>query len=153
MIDYFTKWAKENPLAKIIESNVCDFVWKAIVYHFGISKVLIFNHGKQFDNPRFKEFCSNLGIKKHFSSPGHPQANSQVEVTNQTLLNIIKTQLKTHKGNWLDELPRTLWAYKTTVRTPTGADPFPTSISVQSNNLGKIKSTHLLNSLSKSRVQ
>ena len=40
------------------------------------------------------------------------------------MLKIIKTQLKGAKGVWLDELPGVLWAYRTTVRTPTGETPF-----------------------------
>ena len=39
-------------------------------------------------------------------------------------MKIIKTQLEGAKGVWPDELPGVLWAYKTTVRTPTGETPF-----------------------------
>uniref|UniRef100_A0A2N9GCW7 Uncharacterized protein n=1 Tax=Fagus sylvatica TaxID=28930 RepID=A0A2N9GCW7_FAGSY len=51
-------------------------------------------NGKQFDNGPFREMCSQLNIKNHYSSPRHPQANGQVEVTNRTLLKQIKTRLK-----------------------------------------------------------
>ena len=40
------------------------------------------------------------------------------------MLKIIKTQLEGKKGIWPDELPSVLWAYRTTVRTPTGETPF-----------------------------
>ena len=43
---------------------------------------------------------------------------------NRTLLKIIKTWLERAKGIWPDELPSVLWAYRTTVRTPTGKTPF-----------------------------
>uniref|UniRef100_A0A2N9FYD5 Uncharacterized protein n=1 Tax=Fagus sylvatica TaxID=28930 RepID=A0A2N9FYD5_FAGSY len=58
------------------------------------------------------------------SSPGHPQANGQVEVTNRSLLKLIKTRLEGAKGLWPEELPSILWAYRTTVRIPTGETPF-----------------------------
>nr|XP_023875439.1 uncharacterized protein LOC111987930 [Quercus suber] len=54
-------------------------------------------------------------------------ANGQTEVTNRTLLKLIKTRLegaKGAKGAWPDELPAVLWAYRTTARTPTGETPF-----------------------------
>ena len=86
--------------------------------------MLVSDNGKQFDNSAFRNFCSELGIKNHYSSPAHPQANGQVEVTNQTLLKIIKNQPKGAKGIWPDELPSVLWAYRTTARTPTGETPF-----------------------------
>ena len=86
--------------------------------------MLVSENGKQFDNSAFRDFYSELGIKNHYSSPVHPQANGQVEVTNRTLLKIIKTRLEGAKGIWLDDLPIVLWAYRTIARTPTGETPF-----------------------------
>ena len=86
--------------------------------------MLVSENGKQFDNSAFRDFYSELGIKNHYSSPVHPQANGQVEVTNRTLLKIIKTRLEGAKGIWLDDLPIVLWAYRTIARTPTGKTPF-----------------------------
>ena len=40
------------------------------------------------------------------------------------MLKIIKVWLEEANGAWLKELPNVLWAYKTTVRTPTGETPF-----------------------------
>ena len=57
-------------------------------------------------------------------SPGHPQANRQTEVTNWTLLRLIKSRLVGAKGAWPEELPNVLWAYRTTTRTPTGETLF-----------------------------
>ena len=85
---------------------------------------MLFRSGRQFDNGAFWDFCSELGIKNHYSSPAHPQANEQVEVMNRTLLKIIKTRLEGAKGISPDELPSVLWAYQTTARTPTGETPF-----------------------------
>ena len=39
-------------------------------------------------------------------------------------MKIIKTRLEGAKGVWPDELPGVLWAYRMTVRTPTGEIPF-----------------------------
>ena len=68
--------------------------------------------------PSFENFAKNLGIKNHYSSPRHPYANGQIEVTNRSLLKIIKTQLEGVKGAWPEELPNVLWAYKKTTRVP-----------------------------------
>uniref|UniRef100_A0A2N9IVK9 Integrase catalytic domain-containing protein n=1 Tax=Fagus sylvatica TaxID=28930 RepID=A0A2N9IVK9_FAGSY len=123
-IDYFTKWVEAEPLATISEKNVKSFVWKAVICRFGIPRILISDNGKQFDNGPFREMCSQLNIKNHYSSPSHPQANGQVEVTNRTLLKQIKTRLEGAKSMWVEELPSVLWAYRTTVRTPTKETPF-----------------------------
>ena len=123
-IDYFTKWVEVEALTTIIETNVRSFVWRCIICRFGIPSVLVSDNGKQFDNDSFRDFCSLLGIRNHYSSPAHPQANGHVEVTNRFLLKIIKTRLEGEKGIWHKELPSILWAYKTTARTPTGETPF-----------------------------
>ena len=123
-IDYFTKWVEAEPLAKITQQNVKNFVWKNIVCKFEVPRVLVSENGQQFHSTPFREFCEQLEIKNHYSSPSHPQANGQAEVANRSLLKIIKTQLEGAKGVWPDELPSVLWAYRTTVRTPTGETPF-----------------------------
>ena len=40
------------------------------------------------------------------------------------MLKIIKTRLERIKGIWPEELPSVLWAYRTTIRTPTRETPF-----------------------------
>ena len=123
-IEYFTKWLEAEALATITEKNIRSFVQRNIICRYRIPRVLVSDNGKQFDNNAFRDFCSELGIKYHYSSPAHSQAYGQVEVTNQSLLKIIKTRLEGAKGIWPDELPSILWAYRTTARTPTGETPF-----------------------------
>ena len=57
-IDYFTKWVETETLATIMEKNVRNFVWRYIIYRYGIPKVLVSNNGKQFDNDSFRDFYS-----------------------------------------------------------------------------------------------
>ena len=111
-------------LATITEKNIRSFVWRNIISRYEIPRVLVSNNGKQFDNSAFRDFCSELGIKNHYLSPTHPQANGQVEVMNQSLLKIIKTRLEGAKGIWPNELPSVLSVYRTTARTPTGETLF-----------------------------
>ena len=97
-IDYFTKWVEADALATITEKNIHSFVWRNIICRYGIPRELVSDNGKQFDSSAFRDFCSERGIKNHYSSPAHPQANGQVEVTNRSLLKIIKTRLEGAKG-------------------------------------------------------
>ena len=60
-IDYFTKWVEAEALATITLKNVRNFVWRNIIYRYGIPRVLVSDNGKQFDNDSFKDFCSQLG--------------------------------------------------------------------------------------------
>ena len=55
-INYFTKWVEAEPLARIIERNIQNLVWKIVVCRFEIPRVFVSDNGKQFDNSTFKEF-------------------------------------------------------------------------------------------------
>ena len=101
-IDYFIKWVEAEPLATIMEKNFRNFIWKSIICRFGIPRVFVSNNGKQFDNDTFRDFCQQLEIKNHYSSPAHPQASKQIEITNRSLLKMIKTWLERAKGIWPD---------------------------------------------------
>ena len=55
-INYFTKWVEAKPLIVITEDKIQTFVWKNIVYRFGILRTIISDNGYQFDSQKFKEF-------------------------------------------------------------------------------------------------
>ena len=57
------------------------------------------DNGKQFKNPKFRDFCAELGIKNYYSFPAHPQSNGQVEVTIRTLKAALKTKLEDLREN------------------------------------------------------
>ena len=66
------------------------------------------DNGKQLDNPKFRDFCAELGIKNYYSSPAHPHCNGQAEVTIRTLKAALKTKLEDLKGKWVEYLPGVL---------------------------------------------
>ena len=70
-INYFTKWVEAGALATITEKNIRSFFWKNIICRYGIPRVLVSDNGKQFDNNAFRDFCSELGTKNHYSSLAH----------------------------------------------------------------------------------
>ena len=45
-INYFTKWVEAEPLAKITQQTVKNFVWKNIVCRFGVPRVLVSDNGR-----------------------------------------------------------------------------------------------------------
>jgi ribonuclease HI len=123
-VDYFTKWVEVEPLASITAKVIERFLWKNIVCRYGVPHALVTDNGKQFDCEPFRKWCTELHIKNYFSSPGHPQANGQVEATNKTIFKILKKKLGDKKGDWAEHLPEVLWAYRTTKRTPTEETPY-----------------------------
>lgn len=109
------KWVEVEALANIQDVDR-KFVWKNIITRFRVPWALLSDNRLQFDSKTFREYCSNLGIINRFSSPAYPQSNGQGEATNKTIVNSLKKRLEDAKGNWVDELPNILWAYRTTPR-------------------------------------
>jgi len=62
------------------------------------------NHGKEFENSSFINFCNEHGLDYNFSAPRTPQQNRMVERKNQTLEDMIRTMLIA------GGLPRQFWA-------------------------------------------
>ena len=91
---------------------------------FGIPQSIVTDNGQQFDSRVYRNFCSELKIKNLYLTPQYPQRNGQTEAYNKTLLSALKKRLHSAKGKWVEELPRVLWAYRTTSRKPTGESPF-----------------------------
>ncbi|KAL0325031.1 UNVERIFIED_CONTAM: hypothetical protein Sradi_5072400 [Sesamum radiatum] len=123
-VDYFSKWVEAEPLSRISEKEIIKFVWKNIICRFDIPRAFIIDNGMQFQWKEFKRWCLELKIKQYFISVGTPQSNWQTEVMNRTILQHLKIRLDQAKGNWIDELPGVLWAYRTTSQRSTGESPF-----------------------------
>ncbi|KAJ0501896.1 putative nucleotidyltransferase, Ribonuclease H [Helianthus annuus] len=123
-IDYFTKWPEVKPLAKITGKQIIDFVWENIICYYGLPGVLVTDNGKQFAEKPFSVWCKEYKINQVFSSVAYPQSNGQVERTNRSILEGIKTRLGRYESNWLEELPSVLWAIRTTEKTSHKRTPY-----------------------------
>ena len=130
-------------MAIIIVVEIQHFVWKTIVCRFGILRVIISDNRRQFDSNKFRDLCKELGIKNYYSSLGHPQANGHTEVTNRTLLKLIKARLEAVEEAWLEELPRVLWAYRMTTRTPIRETSFKLSFGTKAVILVEVRMSSL----------
>ena len=122
--DYFSKWIETEAFASIKDKDVTQFIWKNIVCQFSIPRSIVSDNRPQFDSRVYRNFYQELKIKNLYSTPRYPQSNGLVEASNKTLLTTLKKRLDSTKEKWVDELPGVLWAYRTTVRRPTGISPF-----------------------------
>lgn len=63
-------------------------------------------------------------IKHRTSTPYHPQANGQVEVTNKALEGILTKVVSSNRKYWAERLVEATWAYNTTWKTTTRFTPY-----------------------------
>ena len=59
-----------------------------------------------------------------YSTLAYPQSNGQAKAVNKTILSGLKKRLDGAKGNWAEEQPNVLWAYRTTPYRSTGETSF-----------------------------
>ncbi|KAK4403978.1 Ribonuclease HI [Sesamum angolense] len=111
-----------QPYLKCLDPEKAEYVLKEI--HEGSCGNHSGGRSLAGKGKEFKRWCLELKIKQYFTSVGTPQSNGQTEVTNRTILQHLKTRLDQAKGNWVNELPGVLWAYRTTPRRSTGESPF-----------------------------
>src|SRR5688500_11428189 len=104
---------------------VQKFFWQSIVCRFGVPKAITVDNETQFDAETFKTFCSQIGIKIHFTSARHLESNRLVERANGIILTgIMKSIFNQPKGKWPDELIKVVSNHNTVVSRSTGFTPF-----------------------------
>ncbi|GKA34128.1 reverse transcriptase domain-containing protein [Tanacetum coccineum] len=123
-MDYFTKWIEAKAVATITGNQVKKFVWDNIVCRFGLPGEIISDNGKQFSDNPFKDWCDKLNITQRFASVKHPQSNGLVERANRSLGEGIKARLGEGNKNWIEKLPRVLWAHCTMIKSSHSDTPF-----------------------------
>ncbi|XP_070019627.1 uncharacterized protein [Nicotiana sylvestris] len=81
-----------------------DFVSKTQKELYNQLALIRSDHGTEFENAKFAEFCDEHGIYHNFSAPRTPQQNGVVERKNKTLEDMARTMLLSSK------MPHSFWA-------------------------------------------
>jgi transposase InsO family protein len=55
------------------------------------------DHGREFENTKFEEFCHSYGIQQEFSSPITPQQNEVVERKNRVIQEMARVMIHSKK--------------------------------------------------------
>ena len=99
--DYVTKWVEAKALFRAIEKLVVEFIYEEIFMRFGVPREIVTDQGSQFTSKLIKELTMKYGIQHCKSSPYHPQANGQVELTNKVLESILTKTIHLHHKDWV----------------------------------------------------
>lgn len=122
--EYFTKWIEAIPLTHITGKQIATFILNYIICWYGVPLSIITDNGHPFKNQDVRELCDKFHIQHRFSTPYYPQGNGQAEASNKNILRILKKIVNGAGHDWYIQLNPALWAYRMSVRTPTGATPY-----------------------------
>ena len=68
--------------------------------------------------------CKGYHIRLRFSTSYYPQGNGQAKATNKTICSILLKMVNDSHQDWHTRIPHALWAYRTSIQTPTRTTPF-----------------------------
>ncbi|XP_031378344.1 uncharacterized protein LOC116193739 [Punica granatum] len=122
-IDYFTKWIEAVTLASVTAKAVARFLRRDVIARYGVPATIITDNAKNLNNKVIDELCAQFKIRHRNSTPYRPQMNGAVEAANKNIKKIIEKMTVNYK-DWHEMLPYALLAYRTSIRTSTGATPY-----------------------------
>ncbi|XP_062101025.1 uncharacterized protein LOC133806947 [Humulus lupulus] len=95
--DYFTKWVVAEAYVTVTNIDTTTFIWKHIIYQFGIPWEIVVDNGTPFQNAKVQELCDTYKIKLSFTSVTYPQGNGQAEASKKFIFANIKKTWKIKK--------------------------------------------------------
>ncbi|XP_062003261.1 uncharacterized protein LOC133720801 [Rosa rugosa] len=122
--DYFTKWVEAEPLKEASGGTLRQFLFRNIICRFGIPEVFVSDRGVAFVGGEVAKLAEEWGIQFIHSSPYYAQSNGQAEASNKIVITLLKKMLEANPRQWHETLYETLWAYRTSKRSPTAATPY-----------------------------
>ena len=111
-------------MREVKTSDVIKFVKHYVIYQFGMPQRIIHDSGPQFVSQVFQRFCDKFRIQSVSSTAYYPVANGLAKAFNKTIGKLLKKFVSKSQRDWDDKLDECLWAYRTTVQSPTKATPF-----------------------------
>ena len=123
-VDYVSKWVETIPTRTNDHREVLRFVTRCILARYNFPRAIIDDGGSYFNNAHFRALLKKYGVHHRVTTPYHPQANGEVEVSNREVKSILKKIIRLDGKDWAHKLPDALLAYRTGDKTPIRMSPF-----------------------------
>ena len=108
IIDLLTGWPETIP----IPNKSANTITKAFIRHYlprhMCPRFMLSDNGTEFKNQIFDKVMKDLGIKRIFSAPYHPQSNGKLETFHEFLKPTLKKMCADDQDNWDDYMEQVL---------------------------------------------
>ena len=122
-VDHFTKWVEARALEDADAQSITQFIYEEIICRHGVPTLLTSDQGTEFINELVTTLTQVYRIRHIRTTPYHPQGNSQVKQTNQTLKSILAKITPPKPGDWSHYIPSALSVIRNTRQASTKFSP------------------------------
>jgi transposase InsO family protein len=122
--DRYSKATKTVPLRKVTALSVARAFCDHWAYVYGPPVSLLTDYGLQFTAKFFQAVCSELKIRKIFTTAYQPQTNGQVELYKRTLLASLRGYVSKRQDDWDEFTSAIIFAYNCRFHSSLGTPPF-----------------------------
>ena len=124
IIDHFTGWPEAFPIPdKSVDTIVSTFINQYLPVHI-CPRYILSDNSIEFKNNLMDLVLKQLGIKRIFSTPYHPQSNGKLEVFHKYLKPTLKRLREKDPSNWDKYINQVIASYRVTPNLVTGVTLF-----------------------------
>ena len=98
-------------------------LWDKFIVHYRLPEEILSDQGHNFQSQLATDLCKLMGMQKIWTSPYHPQTNSQCERFNYTLVNMLGMLPPQKKSEWKNHIGTLVHAYNSTRNSAKGSAP------------------------------
>ena len=123
-VDLYSGWPEIWALPDKKTEGIVRLVLDELIPRFSCPEKIVTDNGQEFKGELFTDMCRELNIKHIFTSPYHPQGNSQTERFHRVLNDMLSKRTARHPEMWDTYLPAILASYRVGISESRGYSPF-----------------------------